>query len=60
MLTSLQNNTDRLVNLCISHHKVVMVLSASITSESEVSMFTLIHSSTNQKLFEKYLCNTEF
>jgi len=52
------------MNPCILHHKVVMVLHASIISESEVSitvlvsaMFTLLHSNTNQKLFKKYLCN---
>jgi len=46
------------MNPCIPHHKVPR---ASIISESEVStlsaMFTLLHSSTNQELFEKYFCN---
>ena len=39
---------------------LVMVPQTSIISESEVSlsaMFTLLHSNTNQELFEKYVCN---
>jgi len=59
------------MNPRIPHHKVVMVARASIISESEVSiivlcllcsprytavMFDLLHSSTNQEVFEKHLC----
>jgi len=50
------------MNPHIPHYKV---LCASIISKSEVSikvlcllrMFTLLHSSTKQELFEKYVCN---
>jgi len=54
------------MNPRILHHKVVMVPHASLVSktQSEVSnysslpaMFTSLHSSMNQKLFEKYICN---
>ena len=47
----------------IPHHKVEMIPRISIISDSEVSimvfsaMFTLLYSSTNQELFEKYICN---
>jgi len=52
------------MNPCIPYHKVPR---ASIMSESEVqvsitdgslcAMFTPLHSSVNQELFEKYACN---
>jgi len=51
---------DWLMNSRIPHHKVVMVPRTLIISESEVTitaMFTPLHSSTNQELFEKYICN---
>ena len=53
-----------LKNPHILHHKAVMVPHASIVSENEISITVLcllylscLHSSTNQELFEKHVCN---
>jgi len=46
------------MNPCIPHHKVVMVLHLNCLRVRYFSaMFTLSHSSTNQELFKKYVCN---
>ena len=56
-----------MVNTCILLQKVVMVSRASVISTivwkccidyaSLTAMFNLLHSSKNQEMFEKHLCN---
>jgi len=65
LLTFFANNIDCLMNPCILHHAwgsngstcLNYIWEWSIHCSSLSAMFTPLHSSTNQELFKKYVCN---